>query len=413
MKFDHEWWEYMLMPFMSGIIGWGTNVLALWMTFNPVEFFGVELFRIKDQPWGLFGWQGIIPTKAEKIARKSMILMTKKLFNIRELFNRLDPYEFSASMKDGAMLMLDDVINDVATKHIPNLWQKTPQDIKDEISIMAYNEHPRFMANLMVDMQENIDDILDITDMAVTLIAENKQLLGDIFLEVGEKEFIFLRRSGFYFGFLFGVCQMLIWMFYDASWILPVFGFMVGWSTNSIALKIIFKPTNPIPLFGGRFKLHGLFLQRQDDVAVVFSRVQCVQILHVKAIWESILKGPKSKNFYAILRAHTIVFVEQILSSIKSILILKLGSKEYSTMKEDVALKIIEKLPEVIDESYEYTTKALNMEETMKTRLAALTSDEFEGVLHPAFEEDEITLIAVGGVLGMLVGLAQLYILFR
>lgn len=133
----------------------------------------------------------------------------------------------------------------------------------------------------------------------------------------------------------------------------------------------------------------------------------------MKAIWESILKGPKSKNFYAILRAHTIVFVEQILSSIKSILILKLGSKEYSTMKEDVALKIIEKLPEVIDESYEYTTKALNMEETMRKRLAALTSDEFEGVLHPAFEEDEIMLIAVGGALGMLVGLAQLYILFR
>lgn len=26
---------------------------------------GIELFRIKDEPWALFGWQGIIPTKGK------------------------------------------------------------------------------------------------------------------------------------------------------------------------------------------------------------------------------------------------------------------------------------------------------------------------------------------------------------
>ena len=37
---------------------------------------------------------------------------------------------------------------------------------------------------------------------------------------------------------------------------------------------------------------------------------------------------------------------------------------------------------------------------------------EFERVLHPAFEEDELTLIVLGGVVGALVGILQIFTLF-
>ena len=60
-------------------MGYITNFLALEMTFRPIEFFGYEFLRIKNQPWGIFGWQGIIPTKAEKMASVTFDLMTTKL----------------------------------------------------------------------------------------------------------------------------------------------------------------------------------------------------------------------------------------------------------------------------------------------------------------------------------------------
>ena len=37
------------MPFIAGFVGWITNVIALEMTFRPIDFFGIEIFRIKDQ----------------------------------------------------------------------------------------------------------------------------------------------------------------------------------------------------------------------------------------------------------------------------------------------------------------------------------------------------------------------------
>jgi uncharacterized membrane protein YheB (UPF0754 family) len=90
----YVWWKYLIMPFMSGIVGWFTNVLALEMTFKPIEFWGIEWFRIKGEPWGFFGWQGIIPTKAEKMAEVTVTLMTEKLFKIEDIFKRLDPEKF-------------------------------------------------------------------------------------------------------------------------------------------------------------------------------------------------------------------------------------------------------------------------------------------------------------------------------
>ena len=163
---------------------------------------------------------------------------------------------------------------------------------------------------------------------------------------------------------------------YDASWVLPFFGFLVGWATNWVA------------------------------------RVNCVEILHTKAIWETILNGPLSSNFYAMLRAHSIVFTEKLVGGMKPLAVTAMGSQQFSEMKEEIAKKIAENLPIIMPHSYQYTTEALDMENTIRERMQKLSYPEFEGVRHPAFEEDEMLLIFVGGVLGLIAGAIQVVIFY-
>ena len=186
---------------------------------------------------------------------------------------------------------------------------------------------------------------------------------------------------------------------------------MVGWITNYLALKIIFSPLRPRKFFC--WTVQGIFLKRQKEVSETFARIVCTEILHIKAMWETIFEGSLSANFVAMLRAHTLVFTERLVVEIQPIAIAALGADQFARMKEDIAEKVIEKLPEYIDQSYEYTTDVLEIEETIRTKMTELPSEEFEGVLHPAFEEDEITLIMLGGVLGAIVGVIQLFTLFR
>lgn len=337
-------------------------------------------------------------------------LMTTRLFSIHDIFARLDPKKFAEVMDDAVLLMMDQVINEVAEQYMPEAWKKIPKEVRDDIVVTANDQSNEFMTAFMKDMQAHIEDVCDIKEMSVNTCVENKALLVRIFQECGEKEFVFIRRSGFYFGFLFGLFQMLVWFFYDASWVLPVAGFVVGWITNWLALKVIFEPVEPIHFCG--FELHGIFLKRQREVSEVFARVVCVDILHIKAMWTAIFNGRLSKNFFAMLRAHTLVFTGKLLVEIEPLAIAAMGAEQFLQMKEDIAQKVLEKIPGIIDASYEYTQEALGMETTIREKMAELPPAEFEGVLHPAFQEDEIKLIALGGVLGALVGVLQIFLVF-
>mmetsp|Transcript_8509 Transcript_8509/g.17719 ORF Transcript_8509/g.17719 Transcript_8509/m.17719 type:complete len:415 (-) Transcript_8509:110-1354(-) len=407
---DYPLWYYLIQPAIAGIVGYVTNVLALEMTFRPIEFFGPELFRIKNQPWGLFGWQGIIPTKAEKMASVCFDLMTTKLLNIKEIFDRLRPEKFGEVMEDALLLMLDTIVNEVAMDFMPGVWSQLPKEVKDEIIVVMDIESESFLSSFMEDIKAHIDDILDIKQMTVSACVREKRLVNKIFQECGEKEFTFIRRSGFYFGFLFGLIQMGVFFVYDASWVLPFFGFLVGWATNWLALKVIFRPLEPHKF--GPITIHGIFLKRQNEVSETFARVNCVEILHTKAIWETILNGPLSSNFYAMLRAHSIVFTEKLVGGMKPFAVTAMGSHRFAEMKEEIAKKIAANLPSIMPYSYQYTTEALDMENTIREKMQQLTYAEFEGVLHPAFEEDEILLIFVGGVLGLMAGVVQLLIFY-
>lgn len=189
--------------------------MALQMMFYPVDFWGVELYRFKGQPFGLFGWQGIIPTNAARVASISFSLMTQKLLNIQEIFGRLNPVEFSRVMEDGMLLVVDVIINEVAELYMGNAWKSLPQDVKDDIVVLAESEANTFLANFMADLQVHFEDVIDLKAMCVEACVKNKHILVKLFEECGDKELVFIRQSGLYFGFLFGVFQMGLWFFYD------------------------------------------------------------------------------------------------------------------------------------------------------------------------------------------------------
>lgn len=57
--------------------------------------------------------------------------------------------------------------------------------------------------------------------------------------------------------------------------------------------------------------------------------------------------------------------------------------------------------------TYQYTNETIDIEEEMRVKLIALPAAEYEGVLRPAFQEDEIKLILVGALLGAGAGALQ------
>jgi uncharacterized membrane protein YheB (UPF0754 family) len=403
---------YVQIPFVSGFVGWITNVVAVKMLFYPVRFVGWKVWQPEWlQPGALFGIQGVIPGRAEKMAGKAVDIMTTKLFDIKEIFSRIDPKRVTEEMEASVEKTMRKIVNQVGSEQVPSVWNLVSDTVKDEMISKAMEEVPSFMVGFFNEIKEDIEKYFDIKHMVVSHFVENRELLNFVFEECGADELIFIQRSGFFFGFLFGLLQTIVWVFYQAGWVLPAFGFIVGYATNFLALKIIFEPVDPIHICGIPFQ--GLFLTRQMEVSKIFSRICASEVLYSEKMWGSVLDGPHTEEFTELLRVNTCDFCDSMAGRLVDLVKLYVGDVEYDLLKQDIADQMVASMPEHIRYIHAYTDEALAIEDEMRTKMESLPPAEFEQVLHPVFQEDEIKLIIIGGALGIFVGLVQLFGVFQ
>jgi uncharacterized membrane protein YheB (UPF0754 family) len=70
----------------------------------------------------------------------------------------------------------------------------------------------------------------------------------------------------------------------------------------------------------------------------------------------------------------------------------------------------MEGLPQALSHIQHYTDSALNVKNLLREKMSNLPPSEFEGLLHPVFQEDEWKLVLMGGGLGVIIGITQIYI---
>ncbi len=394
--FQANMWLYLSMPITSGIVGYVTNVVAIKMMFLPLEFIGKPPF---------LGWQGIVPRKAGKMATIACNTIVPRLVSEQEIFERLDPKRVTDEISGPILQLVDQITEEVMYEYEPTLWETLPATAKNIIIKRVKDDAPEVVEEVMANIRENVTDMFDLTDMVVTTLVRDKNLINKIFQETGRSEFVFIGRSGFYFGFLFGIFQMIGWTFYKADIQLPVFGLIVGYLTNFIALKMIFRPQLPVRI--GRVTIQGLFHKRQPEVSRDYARLIAEEIVTPSNIIEAVLKGPYADRVFNMIAKNVKRVIDDQSGLAKPFVAWTVGTRRYIDMKNLAVERIVENLPDAVRSVDAYAKEAMDIADTLTQRLTALPPPDFEGMLRPAFEEDEWILITVGAALGFLVGLGQ------
>jgi hypothetical protein len=140
----------------------------------------------------------------------------------------------------------------------------------------------------------------------------------------------------------------------------------------------------------GPVKVQGLFESRQVEVSEEFGSFMAGRVLNSRRILESLSKDAENGELYSFLRRQLPYPVPEF--------ILAAAVRAIAKAAEN---------PEVYPDLHRYITSSLDIRETLSERLKLLSPIEFEDLLHPVFQEDEVLLIAAGGVLGALAGLGQ------
>jgi uncharacterized membrane protein YheB (UPF0754 family) len=389
-------WVYVSIPVFAALIGYVTKLVAIRMMFQPLEYVG-------RRP---FGWQGVVPRRAARMAGIAVDMMTSRLLSPADVVRRLDPERIAARIAEPLRSVAADLAAEIAEEFQPELWRRLPEPARRLVLRRIEAQAPGMTAGVLRAVRDDVEAVFDLKDMVVTNLVRDKALLNRMFQEAGAKEFRFIARAGFGFGAAIGVVQLVVWILFREPLIMPLFGALTGWFTDWLALRMIFHPTEP-HRYLGLVTWQGLFLRRRDEVTESYAALIADEVITPRAVIEAILHGPLADRLFVMIQRE----VQHALGPARPLVLFAVGTARYQRMKHVVAERVLERLPHTVVHIEDYAREAMDIRNLLVTKMRELSAQEFEGLLRPAFQQDEWILITVGAVLGFAVGEVQSLVL--
>lgn len=393
-------WIYLAIPLVAGIVGYVTKSLAVQMIFRPLEFVGIR-------PW--LGWQGILPRKAEKIAAHSADLMASRLLDSNELFERLDPDRMMLELQKPLMRASESLIREIGESYFPGFWMRMPLSWRRRLIERYQSEIPGMVVEFWNSASGNVTEYFDIRRVVTENLIRDKAKLNEIFWRVGGPELRFFRNIGFWFGLGIGLVQLGCWITWHEPLLMPLFGGLIGFVSDWVALQLLFRPLYPKKIMG--FTVQGKFLARQNEVASEYASLMANELLTPAHMIEELLRGPALDRIVELVHRRVRDAIDERLGWTQPVVVMALGHERYEELRKLVAQRLVDLIPEASKTVERYALDALDINSTIVSRMNKLSPEEFESVLRPAFKENEMLVVIAGAILGALVGELQVFLM--
>lgn len=399
-----NWPLYTAIPVVAALIGYVTKRVAIEMMFRPLDFVGIK---------GTFlGWQGVVPRHGGRMAATATDLLTRNVLDVADVFAKIDPDRLLREIEQPLLQAVDEIAREVLAEHHPRLWERLPPMARDLVVKHIQAGAPRLVHRVVDELRDDIGDILDLKQLSVRRLTRDKALLVKLIRETSRPEMAFIARSGIYFGFFLGIVQSIVWALTKNPIVMPIFGASIGLFTDWLAIKLIFVPRDPLRLPSG-LVLHGMFQRRRAEVARQYGEMIAAELLTVDNVLDALLRGPKSDRLVAMVRRLVAEAIDEQAGVARPLVDATVGEHRLDAMKRAAATRVAERLPATLRPAKTYLSKAMDVANLVEQRMMRMSSTEYEGLLRPAFRQDEWKLVAVGGVIGFLVGELQVLLMLH
>ncbi|MEO0796505.1 MAG: DUF445 family protein [Verrucomicrobiota bacterium] len=192
------------------------------------------------------------------------------------------------------------------------------------------------------------------------------------------------------------------------GWI-PFLTAFIGWITNWLAIQMLFRPREPLFFLG--FKLQGLIPRRQLEMADRVAEVVEQEFLSQHLIREQL----QQLDIHGYIDGFVSRLIRQRLGSkLRNIPIIGgMINESNLAMLEKLALESIhEEIEPLRNRLAEDLEARLQVKEIVKERIVGFEMDRLEELVRRIAAREFQLIEVLGGVLGFIVGLAQVLILY-
>lgn len=387
---------FVSVPIVTAAIGYATNWTAVKMIFNPREPIGI----------GPLSWQGIVYKLAPKFAAE-IATTTGHVLSPADLVERLDLTTLLRRLEATFPTESDSVVAEALEVVAPGVWDDMAVEARQQVRQMIVSTLADAAQELAGSLATSADSVLDLDRLIVEeLSGDNADRLARVAEEIGQRELRFIEWYGGVFGFGIGLVQAAAFSVFGLWWTMPIVGAIVGLGTNWLAIQMIFRPLEP-RRFLGLVTYQGMFPKRQAEIAADYGRIAAGEVLTPSNLIDHVSTSPRLPRLRDEMSAQIRIRLESLTPM--------LGMFGGSTPDDDALEKLehvlqhrMRELAPILRPVVEtHLTSSLRLEELIEDRLSSLDKLQFERMLRGIFEEDEIILIAIGGVLGGAMGALQ------
>jgi uncharacterized membrane protein YheB (UPF0754 family) len=383
---------------MAAVVGWLTNWLAIQMSFYPVQFTG----------FGRIGWQGVIPRKAEKMAHICIDRTLQQFGDLNAVYRELEPEKIVEQVVSQVGPRMDEYIDEVMYELQPVLWDNLPIFVRHRIYRWGREQMPGRIESLVEDFGDDLSDLVDLKALLSRELATHPDLMNRIFQQAGSVELKSLIRLGAVIGGILGAILVPIWVRYPEPWLLPMAGFAVGFLTNWLAISLIFSPLRPRRFL--LWNLQGLFLKRQSQISDVWARLVAEELITVEKVADAMINGRHGDRTRAIIQKHLRPLLDNSIVMKLSAQV-AVGMTGYTDLKKAVNQKALTATHDVFSDPAFNRDRAPIVAGVLAAQMKARAPQEFQDILRPAFREEEIRLMLVGGAFGLMAGAVQFLVI--
>ena len=189
--------------------------------------------------------------------------------------------------------------------------------------------------------------------------------------------------------------------------VLAIIGGIIGWITNILAIKLIFRPINPIKIPIINIEILGLIPKRKNEIAENIGEVVATELLSIDDLINESFSEEDKENLILTAKEKIRSVINEKVTLIPipfrmmaTPYIDKIVDNEVGPMIEDMGEDLLLKIKDKV-----------NIQKIVEEKIKALDLIELEAIIIKVAKKELKHIEVLGFVLGALIGLVQAVVL--
>ncbi|HJG96407.1 MAG TPA: DUF445 family protein [Romboutsia timonensis] len=185
--------------------------------------------------------------------------------------------------------------------------------------------------------------------------------------------------------------------------ILAVIGGLIGYITNVIAIKLIFRPINPIKIPILNIEIIGLIPKRKVEIATNIGTIIEDQFLSVDEIIDDMITHKDKQDIIDYIKVKINLMLNEKMTLIPS----TIRSLAQNYISEIIEEEIREAIDDVSEEIISKAKSRINIKEIVENKINELDLYELESIILQIVKNELKHIEILGFILGLFIGVIQ------